>query len=277
MGGTQSGGAGPLYDSALRPSAAAFLVDGWRHRALVGLLVQRDLASRYRGTVLGLGWTLVTPLAYSAALWLVFSKVARFTTPGVPFVVYVLSGVIVLTFVTGGTLSVASNVLVNTVSLRRTFVPATVFALATALTSLVSLVLSTFVLVLVELANGSAPPWMLVLMPLAFVLFGVATAGFGLLIGAVSARFADALEVSGLAFTLLGVVTPVFYPLTILPHWARPVAEANPLYGFLSLYRTLVYGAPLPGWPLVWAVFVGLAASYAGLFAYRRAWATVAS
>jgi ABC-2 type transport system permease protein len=275
MGGTQAD-VEPLYDSAARPSLAAFLVDGWRHRALVSLLVQRDLASRYRGTVLGLGWTLVTPLAYAGALWVVFSKVARFTTPGVPFVVYVLSGVIVLTFVTGGTLSVASNVLVNTVSLRRTFVPATVFALATALTSLVSLVLSTLVLVFVELANGSTPPWMLALMPLAFVLFATATAGFGLLIGAVSARFADALEVSGLVFTLLGVVTPVFYPLAILPDWARPVAEANPLYGLLAVYRTLVYGADLPGWPVVWAICVALLVSYTGLLAYRRAWATVA-
>ena len=244
--------------------------DGWRHRELVGLLVQRELASRYRGTILGLGWALVTPLAYAAALWLVFSRVARFSVSGVPYVVYVLSGVVVLTFVSQGALTVAGAVVSNTVSFRRVFVPVTTFALAAVVMAMVSLTLSTLVLVAVWGAcdRGKRAPWTVVLLPVAFVLLASSVAGFGLMVGAISIRFPDALQVTQTVLALLGIVTPVFYPVSIVPHWGRPLVELNPVYRFLVLFRSLAYGGTVPLSSALACVVAAVVLAMLGLFVY---------
>jgi len=258
----------PVYDSSVRVPLTALWRDGWRHRELVGLLVQRELASRYRGTILGLGWALVTPLAYAAALWLVFSRVARFSTEGVPYVVYVLSGVVVLTFVSQGALTVAGAVLSNTVSFRRVFVPVTTFALAAVVTAMVSLTLSTLVLVAVQIATGKGLPWTVVLLPVAFALLASAVAGFGLMVGAISIRFPDALQVTQTVLALLGIVTPVFYPVSIVPHWGRPLVEFNPVYRFLDLFRSLAYGGAIPVSSALACVAAAVILAMLGLFVY---------
>jgi ABC-2 type transport system permease protein len=260
----------PVYDSATRLPLTALWRDGWRHRELVGLLVQRELASRYRGTVIGVGWAIVTPLAYAAALWIVFSNVSRFSVSGVPYVVYVLSGVIVLAFVAQGTLTVAHAVVSNTVSFRRVFVPVTTFALAAVLTAMVSLTLSTLVLLGVQIATGIGIPWTVVLLPVQFVLIASAVAGAGLLVGALSTRFADALQVTQTLIALLGIVTPIFYPVTIVPHWARVFVELNPVYRFVVLFRGLAYAGTVPTWSLVGSVVSAVFFAVIGLVVYRK-------
>src|SRR5919112_361964 len=71
----------PLYDSAARLGPRALLRSVAAHRELVGLLARREVTARYRRALLGMAWTIITPVAYAAALWAVFSQVAPFVTP----------------------------------------------------------------------------------------------------------------------------------------------------------------------------------------------------
>ena len=261
----------PVYDSARRLPVTALWRDGWRHRELLGLLVQRELAARYRGTLLGIGWALVTPLAFAAVLWATFSHVARFTVEGTPYVVYVLSGTILLTFVSTGVLAVAGAIVSNTVVFRRVFVPATTFALAAVSVAVVSLALSTVVLLAAQLATGAGIPWTVLLLPVLFALLAAAVTGAGLVVGALATRFADALHATQMLVALLGIATPVFYPVSILPGWAQTLVKLNPVYQFLVAFRSFAYGGTVPLGASVACVVIALAASSAGLAVYTRA------
>jgi ABC-type polysaccharide/polyol phosphate export permease len=270
---------GPVYDSARRSGFLLGLTSAWSHRELVVLLAQRELDARYGVTLLGSFWSLVTPLAYAGVLSAVFSRVHAFRSSEVPFVVFVLSGVIVLNFVAVTALAVAQSVVLNRVALRRVFVPVSVFAASTTLTSLVLLTLSSVALVVVEVLAGVTIPWTVVLLPIAFVLLAASVAGLGLCAGAFATVFADAMEGLRVLTTLLGFATPIFYPLSVVPGSVREVVAANPLYRFVTLFRHLAYVGTLPPWTTIGfcvaTPVVMLAAGAASFGIIRRAFPTV--
>lgn len=213
------------------------------------LLARREIETRYGGTLLGAWWTLVTPLVYAGVLSAVFSNVRGFDVGGVPFVAYVLSGVVVLNYVTTVIMTVASSVTTNTVYLRRVFVPVGTFAASTALASLIMLTLTTVALMVVEVIAGQSLPWTIVLLPIAFVLLAIGVGGFGLFVGALASVFADAMEATRVLITVLGFATPIFYPVSIVPHRFRWAVEVNPIYHYVVLFRHLAYIGTLPHWP----------------------------
>ena len=236
----------PVYDSSRRSDPLTVLRNGLAHRDLVVLLARRDLANRYGGAVLGPWWSLATPLAYAVVLWSIFSGLHSLRTENVPFVVYVLSGVALLTFVTQTIFTVTSSIIVNTVSLRRVFVPVGTFAAAAAISTSVTLGFTTGALLVIQAIAGASVPWTVVLLPPFCVLLTAGVAGFGLAVGALATVFADAVEATRALLTVVGFATPVFYPASIVPERFRFVLELNPLYHFLAVFRYLDYGGTVP-------------------------------
>lgn len=234
------------------------------------LLARREIAARYDNAVLGVWWTLLTPLAQAAALWAVFSGVARFATPGVPFVVYVVSGVAVMTFVAHTVLGTAGVVAGRSVTMRRLPVPVGVFVFASALASLASLAIVSAAVLITQIAAGTGVPPSAVGLPLVLLLLAGAATSVGLMVGTLAVVFADALEMARIALTLAGFLTPIFYPLSIVPERFRPLVEINPLYSFVKLYRDLAYGDRVPIGTL--AICAGVAVATAGAAVAVVAW-----
>jgi ABC-type polysaccharide/polyol phosphate export permease len=261
----------PVYDSARRLGPWALLREAWQYREVTALLARRELTGRYRQALLGAWWTVLPPLAYAGALWAVFSQLAPFSTEGVPYVVYVLSGVVVLTFVAQGLLAVANAVVTNAVVLRRTFVPVGVFAAASAAAASASLAITTVALLVVQVATGKGIPWTVVLLPLLFVLLVIAIGGTGLLVGSVGAVLVDAIEFMRIVLQIVAFLVPVFYPLSVVPPRYRFLIEANPIYHFVVVFRDLAYGGSISSW---WSVLVcaGVAAGSiaAGILGFTR-------
>jgi ABC-2 type transport system permease protein len=261
----------PLYDSAARPGPLALVRSALGHRELVVLLARRELTARYERALLGTAWTVITPVAYAAALWAVFSQVAPFETPGLPYIVYVLAGVVVLNFVSHAVLATAGAIAHNAGALRRVKVPVGVFVAAQASAAVATLVITTVVLLAAQVVSGRGVPASAMALPLAFVLLALAAAGVGTLVGTMALLFSDALEMTRVGLSLAGLVTPVFYPESIVPDRFHFVLEVNPIYHYLVLFRDLAYGG---GWPQAGnaAVCVALtaAAVVAGVLAFTR-------
>lgn len=235
----------PLYDSAARPGPRAALRSALGRRELVVLLARREVTARYRRALLGAAWTVITPVAYAATLWAVFSQVAPFATPGLPYIVYVLSGVVVLTFVTQAIIAIAGEIAASAVTLRPAYVPIGAFVAAHALAATATLAITTLVLLAVQLATGVGIPATALALPCAFALLALAVAGAGALVGALAVLFTDALEMTRVVLSLAALLTPVFYPLSIVPERYRFAIELNPIEQYLQLVRALAYeGGP---------------------------------
>jgi ABC-type polysaccharide/polyol phosphate export permease len=124
-----------VYDSdARQPPIIAEARHLHEFRGLLKLLVVRDITVRYKRSVLGLWWTLLNPLLTSAIMYLVFSQIFRFAVPGdVPFVVYLLSGVLLINFFALALNAVGVSLVSSAGIITKVYVPGEVFAVSAAL------------------------------------------------------------------------------------------------------------------------------------------------
>jgi ABC-2 type transport system permease protein len=218
-----------------------------RHRALVGLLTRRSLTARYKRSWLGAWWTLLNPLLEATVLWLVFSHVFRLSSPGVPYVVYLLSGILLYGLFRDTLLAVSSALAANAPLVSRVNLPIESVAAAAALSVLVGFAFSLVAFVLVMVGTGTP---ILATLPLALVpalLLVVLATGIGMAVAPLALRYPDLLEFERIGLTLLGYLVPVFYPLSIVPARFGAVVRANPLTHYLDAFRSLAYQGAWPG------------------------------
>lgn len=233
------------YDSDARPLAVVGeLRNLWEFRALFRLLVVRDVLLKYKRSVLGVWWTLLNPLLTMTVLWLVFSRLFRFAigTTGVPYVIYLLSGVVVISFFSQAVVAVAGSMIANADVLGRVYVPAEVFSLAAATAAAVNFLLSLIPLFIFQLALGVGIPWTALLLPVPIVALLAMAAGLGLMLASLAVRFGDTLSLTEILLQLLTYLTPVFYPLSVVPGGFKLFIQFNPLYHHLAMFRGLAYG-----------------------------------
>lgn len=266
------------YDSdARRPPLVQEAADLFAFRGLLRLLVVRDLTLRYKRSLLGVWWTLLNPLLTTAVMWVVFSNIFRFPTGEVPFIVYLLSGVLLVTFFSQGLNNVAVSVVGSASILTKVYVPPVVFAVAAALAAAVNFGVSLVLLIAVQLATGTGVPMTALLTPLpALALLGLVM-GLGLLVSATAIRFADTLDLVAIGVVMIGYLTPTFYPVAIVPPHFRVIIEFNPLYSYLTVFRALAYeGESGPWW--CWLVTFGTSATalLVGVYVFSRRWRSLA-
>jgi len=246
----------PIYDSAApSPSIPQDAIATWRARSLLRVLVTRDLAVRYKRSVLGLWWTILNPVLETAVLWMVFSQVFRFAVPGVPYVVFVLSGVLLFNCFRQTILGVAASMFMHADLLSKVRVAPAVFSLSTAGANAITFAFTLGPLALVMAILGVAPnPALPLIVPVVLLLIGFAF-GLGLALAPIVVRFPDTLDLLTICVTMIGYLAPVFYPPEIVPEQFRFVEKLNPIYHFVTLFRDLLYGHGV-GNPLSWLAIV---------------------
>jgi lipopolysaccharide transport system permease protein len=214
----------------------------WEYRELLWFLAVRDIKVRYKQTALGAGWAVLQPVATAAVFALVFGRLAKVPSEGVPYAVFALAGLIVWNFfssaVAAGSLSLVNNTnLVSKVYFPRMCVP-----IASTVVFLVDLLVALPVLVVVMVwygVGGGAR------MPLAvlFVLMAFAAAlGFSLWFSAIAARYRDVRQVVPFLLQFGLFVTPVAYSSSLVHYPWRLLYGLNPMAGAVEGFRWSMLG-----------------------------------
>jgi ABC-2 type transport system permease protein len=245
------------YDSAQHGLTPLIEVkEAWRYRDLILFLVRRDITARYKRSVLGIAWTMLNPLGMMIVLSVVFSQVFRSTTVGYP--AYVLSGLVAWTFF-AQTSSSAINALVwGGDLLQRIYIPRSTFAISAIGTGLVNWLLSLIPLFGVMVVIGIPLQPSILMAPLAMLLMALFSLGLGLLISTIGIFFADVVEMYAILLMAWMYLTPIIYPMDILPQNIQGWLQLNPMLHLVELFRSLVFGGTIP--PLeTWLISAGIA------------------
>jgi len=238
-----------IYDSDKRGNLALDeLREAFNYRNLVYQLARRDILTRYKRSVLGIAWTLLNPLGMMLVLTIAFSQIFRFgDIQGYP--TYVLSGLLAWTFFSQTTTASMVNLVWGGGLLNRIYIPRTSFALASIATGLVNITLSTIPLILVMLVTGVKITPALLFLPVPILLLAAFSLGVGLLISTIAVFFPDVAEMYQIFLTGWMYLTPVIYPVEILPEAsAFWITTFNPMYYFVTLYRIPIFYGRLPTW-----------------------------
>jgi lipopolysaccharide transport system permease protein len=218
-----------------------------QYRDLCASIVRREIAARYKQSVLGPVWAVLQP----AALMVVFAIVQSFVhipSEGLPFPVFVYAGLLPWTLFSSTLAMMAPSIVANAGIVKKIYFPREVFPLASALVCLFDFVIGLALLLALMLFYGVRPgPWM-ALVPVLLLVQTCFTLGVGLLTCALGTFRRDIMLGAVFVLQLWMYASPVIYPLSAVPARFRTIYLANPMAGILASFRTVLIGAGPPDW-----------------------------
>ncbi len=265
-----------VYDSAQQrlPLLSTFR-NFWEYRGLIKLLTAKNVTARYKRSVLGVWWTLLTPLLMTAIYFVVFGALfSRSAGEEFPYLVYLISGLIVAGFFAEAIVACGSAIVGSRGILQRMQVPPEVFAIAAGLAGAVNFAISVLPLVVVMIVMGVSIPWSTIfLSPILALFLLVLVTGLGLMVASAAVFFYDVIDFVKVLAQLAALGAATFYDLSWVDEKFHPVLKANPLFHYVDVFRKLFYRGELPD--LLNTVMVLGSAIFAlilGAYVFSRSW-----
>lgn len=229
------------------------------YRSLLRDLVARDLKVRYKRSALGIVWTMLNPLLMMIVFTIVFGQV--FKVPIEHFTIYFLSSFLLWNFVSQATSWSSACFLGYAPLIKKIYVPRAVFVLATVLSGLVNLVLSLVPLALIMFFMGHPFSPALVFLPVAILLATVFALGLSLFLAPLCVMFNDMLQLYAVWLLAWMYLTPIVYPLSMVPEEWRPIVALNPMTSLVAVFRAPIYMGTMPAMPDILAASVAATVS----------------
>jgi lipopolysaccharide transport system permease protein len=219
--------------------------DLWHYRELLYFLAWRDLAVRYKQTVIGVAWVLVRP-AMTMVAFVAFRRLMRAPDADVPDSILVFSAVLPWQFFATALLESSNSVIANGNLLSKVYFPRLLIPFAAVVTSLADLVVTLGMLAVLMLVHGIAPTASMLLLP-AFIALAFALAvGGGLWLSALSVRYRDFRYIVPFIVQVGLFVSPVAFTMASLPDRWRPLVAFNPVAGIIEGFRWAILGDRVP-------------------------------
>lgn len=237
----------------------------YRHRALVGALLVRQLKARYRGSVLGFVWTFLNPLLLMAVYALVFRFYMRIAVPN--YALFLLAGLLPWIWFSAALSEGTNSVLGGGALVTKSLFPAEILPVVVVLGHMVNFVLSLPLLIGAAWLYGIVPdPGLWLLLPVVVALQLAFTLGLVLALSALNVHYRDVQHILSNLLLLWFFLCPIVYPITQVPERLRPWMVLNPMGLLADVYQGLFVfmRGPEPVTLLVLALYAG-AALAAGL------------
>lgn len=242
-------------------SLPALLRELWQYRELLWVLAARDVKIRYKQTVFGVAWALFQPFLSMVVFSIVFGRLAKIPTEGVPYPVFVYAGLLPWTFFSGA-FSSSANALINMSGLlSKVYFPRLLVPLSPLGAHLVDLGVASSILFGLLLFYQVPLTASLLVLPLLVVILLILAVGIGSLVSAVIVRFRDLRIVLPYATQALLFASPVVWGTNLVPERFLPYLYLNPLAGLIDGVRSSVLGRPFD-----WSAIGTSAAVSAALF-----------
>ena len=262
-----------IVDSAATFAPSA-LLQLWSYRELTFALTAREVKARYRQTLLGFGWAVAQPLAFMVVFSLVFSRFARLPSDGIPYPIFAYAALVPWTFLSNA-LSTATIGLVSQRSVvTKTYFPREVIVISQIGARFVDFLAAALILggmlVFYALRGEVTPsPWIL-FAPVILLVEIMLIAGASLVTSALHVSFRDLAPIVTLGLQVWLYLTPVSYPLSVVPDWLWPFYVLNPMVGIIDGFRSTIARGQPPAWDLLAISAVVSVVLLVGAFVYFK-------
>lgn len=215
----------------------------WDYRGLFYFLVRRDILLRFQQTQIGFLWVILQPLILMLIFYVLFGIFAKIPTDNIPYSLFFLSGFVVWQFfsqiVSNSSMSLVGNIGV----IIKSYFPRLVLPLSTVPNALVDFMICFLVFLTFLIFNGNFPITARYLfLPFLLIITMVFSSGVGMLFGASMVVFRDMKNLLNFIMMIWMYLTPIFYPITIVPEKYRYLFYLNPLTGMVQAFRWVLLG-----------------------------------
>nr|WP_179105680.1 ABC transporter permease [Halomonas utahensis] len=229
----------------------ATIRDLWRYRSFISGNVRREFQSRYLNSLLGAAWTVIHPLSLILIYTLIFSQIMQAKLPGVDdrfgYSIYLCSGILTWGLFSEITTRGHNLFLENATLLKKMHFPWVCLPVTLALNACLNFVIIFGLFLAFLLFTGNLPGWaMLALIPMLALQLLFATS-LGVVLGLLNVFFRDVAHLYTVVLQFWFWLTPIVYPLAILPDELQRLIRLNPMTGFMEGYHRILVHGELPG------------------------------
>jgi lipopolysaccharide transport system permease protein len=243
----------------------------WECRELLYFLTLRDIKVRYKQTAMGAAWAIAQPLFSMMILSLFFGRLGKMPSDGMPYPIFSFSALVPWTFFATSLQQSSISVVSSSSLLTKVYFPRLMIPMAPVIAGTLDFSIAFSVLLGMMFYYGRTPTLHIVWLPLFLLLAFITSLGVGLWLAALNAIYRDVQHVMPFLIQFWMFATPIVYPSSLLPRFARTVYGLNPMAGVVEGFRWALLGAKTgPGPMLAVSVVTALALLVGGVFYFRR-------
>ena len=242
-----------------------------KYRFLLNQLISRDFKVKYKRSVLGILWSLLYPVLTMCVMAIVFSNVFKFSTPGVSYLVYLQTGLVMFNYFSEATNLSMSSVVANFSLINKVYMPKWIFPLSKCLFAGINFLLTLIPLYAVIILTGTEITWLHIFLPYAVVCLFMFTLGVGLILSTIAVFLRDIYYIYGVVIMFMMYLTPIMYDIKMLDSWMVPILKLNPMYNFINFSRMIIIYRQIPSLSSWAACFIsGFVILVFGVILFRR-------
>lgn len=223
----------------------------WEYKELFYFLTWKDLKVRYKQTAIGVLWALFQPFITMVVFSLFFGKLAKMPSDGIPYPIFVYTGLLIWQFFSGSLGEISNCLIANTSIITKVYFPRLILPISATITKFVDFLLGALILVCLMIYYGYTPNLIgLLILPLLIAITFIAALGFGLFLAAINVRYRDVRYALPFFIQTMMYVTPVIYPASIAGKYSWILA-LNPMTGVIKAARAALLGNAPINWTLL--------------------------
>ena len=217
-----------------------------KYSFLLKQLVSRDFKVKYKRSVLGIVWSLLYPILTMLVMAIVFSNVFKFSTPGVSYLAYLLSGLLMFNYFSEASNLAMSSVVGNFSLLNKIYIPKYIFPLSKCLFVGINFLLTLIPFYIVLIATGTGVNIYHAFLPYAFLCLFMFSLGVGFALAAISVFLRDMFYIYGIVLMMWTYLTPIMYDIKLISEELRPWLKLNPMYHYINFVREIALYQRIP-------------------------------
>jgi len=241
------------------------------YKDLLYFLVVRGIKAKYAQSVLGVGWAIVQPLFTMLIFTMVFGRLAKISSDGVPYMLFSFAGLMPWTYFSGALQEASNSLVANANMINKVYFPRIILPLSALFTKVLDFAITVIVMIVMLIVFRISPTINFLYFPLLVILLLLSTFGPALFLSAWSVQYRDIKYAMSFVVQLLMYAAPVVYPLSSVPEKYRLIYSLNPLVGVIEGFRSSILGViPMPWESIGVSAVVALLFSLYGLYSFSK-------
>ncbi len=248
-----------------------WFLDFWKYRELLYFLALRDIKVRYKQAALGAAWAVIQPLFTMVIFTLFFGRLAGVPSDGIPYPIFSYCALVPWTYFSTTLAQGGNSLILNSTLITKVYFPRALLPASSVVSGLLDFVVGGSFLLALMIYYHVPPTRALLLIPVFALNMLLLTMGVSMFLAALNVRFRDIKYAIPFLIQLWLFVTPVIYPVTIVPRRFQAILGLNPLWGVVEGFRAALFPARALNSQLMWSSVVMTVAVFAvGAIYFRR-------
>ncbi len=240
------------------------------YRELFFSFVWRDVKVLYAQTIFGFTWAILNPLVQIIIYTIIFGRVAKLSTDGIPYMLFSSVAIIPWTYMSDAMNTSSQSLISGQGMLGKIYFPRLIFPLVSVLSKLVNFSIGFVIILGMLIYYHITPTWNLLFLPVFVVLMVCIPAGVGMWFSSMAIRFRDVRFAMQFFIRMLMWSSPIVYPVSAVPEKYRIIYSINPLVGVIEGFRACLLGTPIQ-WQYIWlGMIVTIIIFVSSLFYFKR-------